>query len=1076
MQKLFNNEKLNRLLIMAMLCLFSVTAMAQTTVSGVVRDGFGETVVGVSVVAKGERIVSATTDENGRYTITVPAGVNTLTFSFMGMKTTTVTITGSTMDVVMEEDAQLLQEVVMIGYGTVKKRDLTGSVASVSAKELANIPVTSAAEAITGRMAGVQVVSTEGSPDAEVKIRVRGGGSVTQDNSPLYIVDGFPVSSISAISPNDIATLDVLKDASSTAIYGARGANGVIIITTKEGTEGRVSVNFNAYWGAKKITKYLDVLNPYEYSLLQAEIIGATNTNYTRYFGEYGDIDLYAFQDGYDWQKELFGRTALTQSYNLSITGGNNSTKYNLSLSRNEEEGIMLNSGFERTNLNFRFNTKINNRMKIDFNVRLAYTDIDGAGLASSGQSSSSRLKHAIQYRPTLGIASFTDEPDPTLMEEMESSSQLYNPVDVATDDYEKQKRLSTAFNGAFNYEIIDKLVYRLEVGYTYDNNRSDRVYGPSTSESRTNGRGYPIGQITNYGAQSYRVANTVTYNVTQLGEDHSLSVLLGQELNSDWSKSTQSRAEDFAMTMTAAEVLAKMALGVPTRISTAESPDHNLSSFFGRVNYSFLDRYLLTATLRADGSSKFAKGNQWGYFPSVALAWRASDESFMEATKSWLSNLKVRASLGAAGNNRIADDLWKMTYSTTTSGKDYYIDETQQPRLVPGDVMSNPDLKWETTTTRNIGLDLGFFKSRLAATIDLYWNTTSDLLIRSRIPSSTGYSAQMQNIGHTSNKGIELTLNAAIIESDDFTLNASFNIGFNKNNVDKLGDEKTMLFNSGWFGNNNGPGDDFIVEEGKPLGQMYGYVYDGYYTFDDFTWDGTRWNLNPGVADNSAVSGASLMPGAIKFKKIADDGTTIIGENDKTIIGDANPVHTGGFNITATFKGFDASMFFNWSYGNDIYNANRVLFTTGHESSKRYTNVLDEMNSSRRFMYIDPSTGEDLRLEPDRLMALNTHATVHSATNTRPRLSSYAIEDGSFLRLNNVTIGYTFPKEWTRKVYIENLRIYFTAYNLYTWTSYSGYDPEVDSRRSQGPMTPGVDFSAYPRSRTFVGGINITF
>jgi TonB-linked SusC/RagA family outer membrane protein len=997
----------------------------------------------------------------------------------MGMKPSTVTVSGSgALDVTLTEDTQSLDEIVVIGYGAVKKRDLTGAVSSVSAKEITAAPVSSAAEAIVGKMAGVQVVTTEGSPDAEVKIRVRGGGSVTQDNSPLYIVDGFPVSNLSAIAPGDIASIDVLKDASSTAIYGARGANGVIIVTTKQGVEGRTTVTFNAYYGVKRLTKQLDVLDPYEFVLSQAEIIGATNTDFTKYFGEFGDIDLYRYQASADWQDDLFGRTAATQSYNMSLSGGSNGTKYNLSLSRNDEEGIMRNSAYDRTNISFRFNNTINKRMDVDFNVRFSYTNVDGAGLSSSGSASTNRLKNAVQFRPTMGIASFSENVDQTFLDDLESSSQLYDPIKTVDDDYQAQTRLNTAFNGAFSYSIIDNLTYRLEGGYTVGNSRSDRVYGPTTSESRTNGRGKPIGQIGTTGSESYRVANLLTYDVKQLGEDHSLNLMLGQELNADWSKSTSMRAEDFAITMSATEVLAKMRLGTPASISATETADRHMASFFGRVNYTLLDRYLLTATMRADGSSKFAPGNQWGYFPSVAAAWRLSDEAFLEGATAVISNLKLRLSYGTAGNNRISDDLWKMTYNTTTSGKDYYVGEVQQPRLVPGSTMSNPDLRWETTTTRNAGLDFGFLKSRLWGTLDWYWNTTKDLLISARIPTSTGYSSQMQNIGQTSNKGVELTLNMALVQARDYSLSASFNIGFNKNNVDKLGEEKQLLFNSGWYGNNNGPGEDYVVEEGKPLGQIYGYVYDGFYTFEDFTWDAAgsgSWRLNPGVADNSGVSGNGLMPGMIKYKKVAEDGTTVIGEGDKAIIGDANPLHTGGFSLSATCKGFDASVFFNWSYGNDVYNANHVLFTTGNESAKKYLNVLDDMNSSKRFMYIDPATGEDISKMPDRLLALNENATVHSVKNSRARLSSYAIEDGSFLRLNTATLGYTLPQGLTKKFFVHSLRVYVTGYNLWLLTSYSGYDPEVDTRRSS-PATPGVDFSAYPRARSVVAGVNITF
>jgi TonB-linked SusC/RagA family outer membrane protein len=1085
MQKRIGVAKFKRLLVVAAISsLTSAPTYAQAQdlapkqVTGTVTDGSGNPIAGASVVVKGTT-TGVMTDVSGRYSISVPGGGNALTVSFVGMKASTVTVTGSgTVDVSLSEDSQSLDEVVVIGYGTVKKRDLTGAVSSVSAKEITAAPVSSAAEAIVGKMAGVQVVTTEGSPDAEVKIRVRGGGSVTQDNSPLYIVDGFPVGNLSAIAPSDIASIDVLKDASSTAIYGARGANGVIIVTTKQGVEGRTTVSFNAYYGVKRLTKQLDVLTPYEFVLSQAEIIGATNTDFTRYFGEFGDIDLYRYQAASDWQDELFGSAAATQSYNMSISGGASDAKYNLSLSRNDEEGIMRNSAYDRTNIGFRFSNKINKRMSVDFNVRFSYTNVDGAGLASSGSASSNRLKNAVQFRPTLGIASFSDNVDQTFLDDLESSSQLYDPLKTVGDDYQAQTRLSTAFNGAFSYSIIDNLTYRLEGGYTVGNNRSDRVYGPATSESRTNGRGKPIGQIGTTGAESYRVANLLTYDVAQLGEMHSLNIMLGQELNADWSKSTSMRAEDFAVTMGAKEVLAKMRLGTPTSISATETADRHMASFFGRVNYTLLDRYLLTATMRADGSSKFAPGNQWGYFPSVAVAWRISDEAFLEGAKGVLSNLKLRLSYGTAGNNRISDDLWKMTYGATTSGKDYYLSEVQQPRLVPGSSMSNPDLRWETTITRNAGLDFGFLNSRLSGAVDLYWNTTSDLLISARIPTSTGYSNQMQNIGQTSNKGVELTLNMALAQAQDYSLSASFNIGFNKNNVDKLGDEKQLFFNSGWYGNNNGPGNDFIVEEGKPLGQIYGYVYDGFYTFEDFTWNAAsrEWQLNPGVPDNSGVSGNGLLPGMIKYKKVADDGANVISlEGDKTIIGDANPLHTGGFNLSATYKGFDASVFFNWSYGNDVYNANRALFTTGNESAKKYLNVLDDMNSSKRFMYIDPTTGENLSLLPDRLMALNENASVHSVKNSRARLSSYGIEDGSFLRLNTATLGYTLPQALTKKFFVQSLRVYVTGYNLWLLTSYSGYDPEVDTRRST-PATPGVDFSAYPRARSVVAGVNIAF
>jgi TonB-dependent starch-binding outer membrane protein SusC len=1070
-----------RILFIVGIWTFGLAAFAQESklIQGSVMDENGEALPGVNIIIKGT-MSGAITDIDGNYQIQVdnPAEA-VLIFRFIGFDEKEIPVNNRTIvNSVLAESSVSLDEVVAIGYGTAKRRDLTGSVSSVGETVLKNTPVSSAAEAITGRMAGVQITSTEGSPDADIKIRIRGGGSVTQDNAPLYIVDGFPVSTISDIAPSDIQSIDVLKDASSAAIYGARGANGVLIITTKSGVEGKTNVTFNSYVGAKQISNYMDVLNPYEFALLQGEISGTDMTDFTKYFGDYRDIDLYNYKSGTDWQKEMFGRTAITQYYNLGITGGSKTSKYSLGITRTDDEGVMIGSGYDRTNVNFRVNNEINEKAGFEVNMRLAYTNVEGAGLASSGSSSTSRLRHAIQFRPTMGLSSFSDEIDLALLEEMENSSSVYNPIDVANDDYEMQQRINTNVNTAFNYDFTESFVYRFEAGYSVRDRRTERVYGPTTSQSRSNGSGFPIGIITNAKGEGYRIANILTYNVDRFGSGHAMDFMLGQELTSDWTKSVASRSREFAVTMEAEDVIAAMRKGVPESITSNESYPNNLTSFFGRANYNFRDLYLLTLTFRADGSSKFAPGNQWGYFPSAAFAWRLSEEAFLDGTKHWLSNLKPRFSYGMAGNNRIDDDLWKLTYSTASSGKDYFINNVEQSRLVPNNVMSNENLKWETTVTRNLGVDFGFFNSRIDMVVDLYYNSTTDLLIRSRIPTSTGYEYQMQNIGETSNKGIEFSLNGVIIDNPDFTLSTSFNIAFNKNIVERLGDEKTLLFNSGWYGNANGPGDDYIVREGESLGKIYGYVYDGFYAFEDFTYNGSQWVLNEGVADNSAVSGAAFFgPGAIKYQKVAKDGTNVIGlESDKTIIGDASPIHTGGFNINMRYRNFDFSSFFNWVYGNDVYNANMIAFQAAYDGSSKYRNVLSTMDSSNRFMYIDPATGADLRHDPAALQALNVNATKHSPILTRSRLSSDAIEDGSFLRLNNITLGYTIPKALTERISISNVRLYVTGYNLYTWTNYSGYDPEVDTRRSQGPMTPGVDFSAYPRSKSVIGGINVTF
>jgi TonB-linked SusC/RagA family outer membrane protein len=1055
---------------------FSADPQQQLTVSGKVTDEKGEPLPGVSVAIKGT-MQGTITDVDGNYSLrNVPADA-TLVFSFLGMETQEITVDNQTrIDVTMRETAIALEEVVAIGYGTIRKRDLTGSVASVSGEALQDIPVTSVAQAITGKLPGVQVTTTEGSPDAEIKIRVRGGGSITQDNSPLYIVDGFPVSSISDIPPTDIESIDVLKDASATAIYGARGANGVIIITTRKGIEGDVKVNYNNYLGVKNIAKTLDVLDPYEYVLWQYELAGEsgnTARNFQKYYGVFDDLELYKAQKGRNWQKEIFGRDAVTQYHNISIFGGSARTKYNLSLTHTNDEGIMLGSGYIRNNINFNLNSKITDKLSIDFNTRFSDTDISGAGTASEGTSTNSRLKHAIKYPPIRGLQDFLADVDFEL--ELEAASQLYNPVEVVKDDYRDTDRRNITFNGGITYEVIHNLIWKCDYGVEFENRRNDRFYGPATSQSKNYSGGTPMVTVNIKEGFRQRIANTVSYSKDNFLPGHNLSVLAGHEYYSDKAKSLDMESRFFPNDITIDAALAMMNLGTPQPTKTFESPEDRLNSFFGRLNYNYLDKYLFTFTMRADGSSKFSENNRWGYFPSVAAAWRINEEPFL-ADFDPLSNLKLRFSYGAAGNNRIESDMWKLLYTTSDDNKPYYIDEVPQKQLAPGDILSNPDLKWETTYTRNLGLDFGFFNNRLSGTIDAYYNTTEDLLIRADIPTSTGFKYQMQNIGKTSNRGIEFFIDAYIIEKRDFTLSASFNIAFNKNKVEELGDVKMSLQNSGWYGSASGPTGDYLLKEGEPIGQMWGYVTDGMYKYSDFTYDPVTetYTLKEGVPDNSTLIGASYFgPGTLKFKKLSGEGDIVNAAEDRTIIGNANPKHVGGFSLSANYKGLDCSAFFNWVYGNDVYNANKLEFTS-YPDSRLYGNLLDIMNWENRFTTVHPETG-DFVYSPEGLQMLNQNSNIWHPMMSRMVLHSWAIEDGSFLRLNNITLGYTFPKSLTNRFFVEKLRVYVTGYNLWTWTNYSGYDPEVDTRRAT-PLTPGVDYSAYPRSKSVIAGINLTF
>lgn len=1069
-------RKLLLLLLVCVLQLTFVICYAQNVsskgifITGTVVDASGEALPGVSILLENSS-TGTITNILGEYSIQVPDTKSVLSFSFLGYTSKSIKVNNQKkIDIVLEESTLNLDEVVVVGYGTQRRADLTGSVSSVGSKQLKDIPVSSAAQAIVGKLPGVQISQSDGSPDAEIKIRVRGGGSITQDNSPLYIVDGFPVERLSDITPSDIATVDVLKDASSTAIYGARGANGVVIITTKSGSEGFAKISYNMYCGVKNVTKKLEVLDPYEYVYSQYELQN-TSPAFIRYFGEPQDFDLYKRMKATDWQEEIFGRTGTSLYNNLSVSGGTKLVRYNVSLTRDDEKEIMLGSGYTKTNLSVKTNFQLKKWLKLDLTTRISNQTINGAGLEGSGSSNYSRLPHVVQYRPVNGLFDFID---PTLVDASDYeivSEFILNPLNMTEDDYRHYNRTTINVNSGIEFTLSKKLKYRAEFGAESYVDSNDRFWGTNTSNAWSYGK-QPLAEIRYGEAQYYRMANILTYDYRNFLPKQNLKIMLGEELYMRNSKRTTVSALYFPEYVDAKTGLAMMNLGTPDPITTTEFPSIKSSSFFGRLNYDYKGIYILSATLRADGSSKFASGNRWGYFPSVAAAWRISDEKFLKNNIDWLSNLKVRLSYGQAGNNRIGDDLWKKSYNSSYN-KLYIEGDESTPTifLQPSSTLSNPRLKWETTTTRNIGLDFGIFRQRLSGTIEYYNNITSDLLIKTSIPKSTGYSYQYQNIGQTSNRGVEISLEGVIIDKKDFKISASFNIGFNKNRIDKLGDAKEWLETSAWT-TADGPTGDYLIKEGGEVGLMYGYETDGMYTFDDFTYDNGVYTLKPGVADNRSLTNVRwFMPGALKFKN--QDDNPVVDANDKVVVGNANPKHTGGFSLNTQYKGFDFSAFFNWVYGNDIYNANKLNFTN-YQSGRFYKNLMGFMNSENRFTYISKETGLFVN-DPTELAAMNANATIWSHVFTTNQLHSWAVEDGSFLRLNNLTIGYSLPEKLLKKINFEQIRLYLTGYNLFTWTKYTGYDPEVDSRRSS-PLTPGVDWSAYPRSRSFNMGINITF
>lgn len=1052
--------------------LLSVGYAQQTRlVSGQVKDGGANSPLpGVSVVLKGTS-TGTTTDGDGKFSVRVPdTGAATLTFSFIGYTTQEVALGNRTaLDVTLEPDQKTLNEVVVIGYGTVNRRDLTGSVSSVGSKQIKDIPITNAAEAITGRLAGVQVTTAEGGPGADIRIRVRGGNSITQDNSPIYVVDGIQLdNALNTLNPQDIETIDVLKDASATAIYGARGANGVIIITTKSGRTGRTTVSYNGSFGFRENLKKLGALQPYDYVLYQYERTRGNAQDSTSFANQFGStfdtLSNYRNAPFIDWQDRVFGRKAMYQNHNISVNGGNRTTNYNLSLTSNTEDGILLESAFDRKLVNFKLDHTVSDKFKVGFVARYLGQRIDGAGTTSSGTASTNRLRHSIQYQPLDLPRTGVDINE--FDEDYYNSTRLSNPVLLTQAEYQRRNQNATNLSGYFSYQFIKGLTLRVTAGYDNNSGRDDRFFSKITATAR-NYAALPVASIGTTNRVTLNNSNVLTYSRKGLGGPHDLDLLVGQEIFEVRDRATGIETRYFPSDIQAQKALANINLGSAPAgaiqpLPTSSESRSTLLSFFGRANYSMGDKYLATVTMRADGSSKFATGQQWGYFPSGSLAWRFSQEKFMESLK-FINDGKFRVSYGVAGNNRIADFLYAQLFNTTAQ---YALGESVLPGFAPAS-LAQPNLTWETTHSRNIGLDLGLWGGRLQFSADVYNNRTNNLLVNLPIPSTSGYTTQIKNVGATSNRGVEFQLSSTVLRTKDFNWSANFNVSFNKNRIEDLGPVQRQTTSSGWQGSDGA--DDYVLQVGQPVGQMYGFITDGFYKVDDFNYNATTrtYTLKEGVPNGTAIFGTP-QPGTVKLRDLNGDGQIRL-EDDRTVIGDANPKHFGGFNNQFSYKNFDASIFVNWVFGNDIYNANKIELTSGFY---RNVNMLDVMAGRWRTVNDRGAVVTD----PTELAALNANATIwQPITNNRPYLHSWAVEDGSFLRVNNVTFGYTVPKVILTKVRLQNARFYATVNNLATLTRYSGFDPEVNARRFN-PLTPGVDFAAYPRARTYVFGVNLSF
>ncbi|UII23405.1 SusC/RagA family TonB-linked outer membrane protein [Fulvivirga ligni] len=1065
---LFKN-KITALVLLGAVLLLPYHGYSQSDmITGTVSSEDGERLPGVSVIIKGTTN-GTTTDMDGAFQLKASSN-DILVFSFIGMRSREIEVGAQTnLKVVLIEDIAQLDEVVVVGYGTQKRSELTGSVVSVEGDALKKVPVATVAESLTGRLAGVQVTSSEGSPDNEVRIRVRGGASLTQDNSPLYIVDGFPVNSISDLTPSDIASIDVLKDASSTAIYGSRGANGVVIITTKSGKQGKVTVSYNSFYAVNKIANKLDVLSPGDYARWQYEYAMLKDSedisSYEDYFGLFQDIDLYDGLPANDWQQQVYGRTGHVFSNDLSVRGGSEKFNYSANIARYDQKAIMVGSDYLRNNLTLKLNNKPHKDVNLNFSVRYSDTDISGGGANEQNEVSSadSRLKHSIGYSP-IPIDGLTSSNVTNTNEQ--TAGDLTNPLTSVADNNRIQTRKNYNLAGGVSWKIADFLTLKSDFGldnYYYNDNR---FYGLTTyyvnNKPSAEQQGQPAASLSDRRDVRYRTTNTLSTENLLKGENK-LTLLVGQEYLLTQRTQNTNVIHGYPKQFTSEEAFKLTTQGTPFTIDNYLNPDDKLLSFFGRFNYQYKDRYLLEGVYRADASSRFSGDNFWGYFPSISAGWKISEENFMRGVSSWVNLLKLRASYGIAGNNNIQLGQTVQSYVSNNTSWLNNIDTYWAPQSR----LANPDLKWETTATKNIGLDFGILKGRINGSVEVYLNNTDGVLIDFPIPG-TGYESQFRNMGETQNKGLELALSAIAIDKEDYGFSVNFNVAFNRNEVKSLGLMEEFGQPTNWASTqiNN----DYLITTGQPVGIMYGYRNDGRYEVSDFNYDAStgEYTLKDGIPD---VDFLSVVPGMMKLKDLDGDGTVTVA--DQEIIGNANPKHTGGIVLNGYAYGFDLTAAFNWSYGNNIYNANKIEFTTANQNNQ-YRNLIDMQAEGKRWTNIDWETGE-LVTDPQQLAAMNANTTMWSPYMDRYVFSDWAVEDGSFLRLNTLTLGYTLPASLTSKAHIEKLRFYVTGYNVFVLTNYSGFDPEVSTRRKTA-LTPGVDYSAYPRSRQISVGLNLTF
>jgi TonB-linked SusC/RagA family outer membrane protein len=1053
------------ILIILLLIAAATQAFSQKSVQGVVTDKNGLPLIGVNILVKGAS-KGTITDLDGKFNITGVKSADVLVFRYLGFETQELKVAAQQkINVTLEASNVQLQEMVVVGYGTSRKIDLTGSVASIDVQDLSKTATTNFDQALAGRVSGVQVTSTDGTPGEALNIVIRGGNSITGSNAPLYVVDGIPMETFdpASISTRDIKSFDILKDASATAIYGSRGANGVIVITTNSGSnDGKTEVAVHVGGGAQYIRNRLEVLSPYEY-VKYLQNIAFANDNYvvgtgtTAFNSSWVDPELYRNVKGTSWQDEIF-QTAVVQDYNFSISGGTKKGSFYYSGSYLKQPGTLINTSFQKLNNRLKFSSIISDALSV--NAQMTYSHSVRAGLQISGNSVYSIIRDAVQFRPV----------DPPGLKPIEEDDEnifadpyQYNPVKslMNTD----QKRTDDAMSGniQLQYKFLKNFTLNITGNYLRNLSESSLYYSAETLQAIYGSDGIS-GSLSRVNSQSLTNSNTLRYN-TKIGKNY-FEGLVGNEIQNGLSFASSLRN-----TKLPTDAFGIYNLGVATgsTIATTYKSENALFSYFGRLNFNYGNRYLATMNFRADGSSKFQEQNRWGYFPSFSTAWRISEESFMKNIDQ-ISNMKVRLGWGVTGNNRIGD--FKAYNLMSVSSSSGYVLGTGEV-YVPGAFQSNmavPDLRWEVTSQYNAGFDFGFFNSRINGTIDYYLKRTKDLLLDAQMAPSTGFLNVQQNVGEVQNSGIELAINTVNFKSKKFSWNSSFNISFNKNKTVKLNSgQDYLLIDPKWNAGFCQTEYQYITKVGQPVGMIYGLEFDGLYQMDDFTWTNAEtYHPKPTV---STYAG-SVHPGLAKYKDqltedtnndgIPDKGDGIIDDKDRTIIGNPLPKHIGGFSNDIKYQNFDLQFMFQWSYGFDILNANRAEFGTPNANNSN-------RNGFKELTDIWTPTNTNTNVSGIRYNGNNLNARFGY------HLDSRYIDDGSYLKLKSVVLGYNLPKKVLSKLQIMSCRISVAAQNLMTWTKYSGYDPDVSVGR-QGALTPSLDYSAYPQSVAVSAGIDIKF